>query len=86
MFICYATYANEVKLVQMGGETQYNVHSLYNLCKWGVKHSTILMFICYVTCEDDVKLVQINEGWNVVQYSFVMQLVQVRGGTQYNVH
>jgi len=25
------------------------------------------------------------EGWNTVQYSFVMQLVQMRGGTQYSI-
>jgi len=48
------------------------------------------LFICYAACVDDVKLVQMrggtqysyvtctNEGWNTVQCSFVMQLVQMR--------
>jgi len=41
-----------MQLVQMSstcadeGGTQYNIHLLCNLCRWGVEHSTI--FICYV--------------------------------------
>ena len=34
------------------------------------------MFIGYATCANDVK--RANEGWNIVQYSFVMQLMQMR--------
>jgi len=142
IFICYATCANNVQLVQMRGgtqydillcnlckwcqtcanegETQYNVHLLYTLCRWRVEHST--KFICYATCANEgynihllcnlqlcrrCQLVQMwggiqcnihllcnlckwrqtcaVVGWNTVQYSlFVMQLVQMRGGTQYN--
>ena len=47
-----------MQLVRMRGGTQYNVHLLCNLCKWGR------------TCAD--------EGWNMVQYSFAMQLVWMR--------
>jgi len=41
-----------------------------------VQHSLVQMKDA--TCAD--------EGWNTVQCSFVMQLVQMRGGTQYNDH
>ena len=34
IFICYATCANEVKLVQMRGGTQYNIHLFCSLCRW----------------------------------------------------
>jgi len=30
IFICYATCANDIKLVQMRGKTQYNIHLLCN--------------------------------------------------------
>ena len=66
IFICYATCLNDVELVQMRGGT-YNIHLLCNLCRWRLEHSTIF---CYATCTD--------EGWNTVQYSFAMQLVQMR--------
>ena len=36
------------------------------------------IFICYATCADEVELVQMRELSNTLQYSFVMQLVQMR--------
>ena len=53
----------------------------------GVEHSTI--FICYAACVETSNLWRwgveqysyatcTNEGWNTVQYSFVMQLVQMK--------
>ena len=55
------------------------------LVQRGVEYSTI--FICFAACVDDLELVKMrdgpqycyatckNEGWNTVQYSFVMQIV-----------
>jgi len=69
-----------------------------DLYRWGVEHSTILCYatcenggvehstvfiIGYATCADEVELVQ-RCGVDAVQY-FVMQLVQMRGVTQYNL-
>ena len=81
-----------MQLVQMRGETQYNVMQLVlmtsNLCRWGsgVKLSTILNLCRWGrTCA--------NEGWNSVQIFIYyatcandIELVQTMGGTQYNVH
>ena len=74
IFICYATCANDVKLVQMTSETQYNNYSLVmQLCanEGGTQYNIYLCNLCkwHQTCA--------NEGWNSVQYSFVMQLVQM---------
>lgn len=33
LLVCYATYADVVKLVQMWGGKQYSIHSLCNLCR-----------------------------------------------------
>jgi len=76
-----------MQLVQMRGETQYNIPLLCNLCR---RHPTCAdeewnsaQYSFVTTCADEVELA--SEGWNWVQCSFVMQLVQMRGGTQYNI-
>jgi len=71
------------------GGTQYNIHLLCNLCKWGYDINLLCnLCIWHWTCAD--------EGWNTVQLcnlckwevegSTVMQLVQMRDKTQYNIH
>ena len=49
---CYATCADNVELVQMRGESQYNFYLLYNL-RDGTQYN-----ILYATCANDVQLVQ----------------------------
>ena len=90
-----ATSANEgwntvkqsfvMQLVQIRGGTQYNMQLAIvqmrlnvNFHRWGVELDII--FTYYATC-----VVKSNWCRWGVQW-FVMQLVQMRGGTQYNIH
>jgi len=76
IFSRYATCVDDVKLVQMRGGTQYNVHLLCKwgwMCKWGVKDSTIFCNLC----KWSRSRTWANERWNKVRL-FVMQLVQMR--------
>jgi len=60
--ICYATCADEVKLVQMRGGTQHS----YAPCADEVKLVQTLVHvehsICYATCANEVELVQMRGG------------------------
>jgi len=52
-----------------------------------VEHSTCDI-VCYAICANEEwncsYATHANEGWNTVQCSFIIQYVQMRGGTQYN--
>jgi len=59
MLICYATWANEVELVQKrGGTHAVQCHLLCNLYKWGVEHSIIFC----ATFANEIELVQMRGG------------------------
>ena len=87
IFICYATRANEVKLVQMRGGTQYNIHLFCSLCRWPR------------TCADEgwttVQLCNLckrgqsctNEGTIFICFAACvddLELVKMRGEPQYH--
>ena len=78
IFICYTTCVDDVELgvgtiTGLRGGTQYNIHSLCNLYKRRqlvqIRSETQHNIHLYATCAD--------EGRNTVQYSFVMQLMQM---------
>jgi len=58
----------------------FNTKLLLNNGHPGNRTLKILPYMhrAHITCTYEVKLVQIRAGWNTVQYSFVMQLVQMR--------
>ena len=73
-------------------QTQYSNNLLCNLCRWSQTCAKKgWNMYSYATCANEgwntySYVTCANEGWNSVQYSFVMQFVQIRGGTQYSIH
>ena len=77
-YFCYATYTNEgwnstLRNLYKWGVEQYNI-LLCNLYNWGVELYNIHL-LCNLCRWHQTGA---NEGWNTVQYSFVMQIIQMR--------